>query len=212
MPCLTFELQIQTIMKTIRRIALVCCIFLGVDTFAQTSLEEAGVIPPCETTFITLGTGLNSNYGIIGVGVDFKLLEKLQGAVSGGLGSWGFKSAGEVRYFYSGCVQKGSAVAVGVAYASGLPEMETELELASEETKNVTLELASQTNLQLSWYKSYAIKEHHRFFFQVGYSFPFSDDSYKVTSGETLSDLSKTTMKMLAPGGVLIATGFGFGF
>jgi hypothetical protein len=139
--CWTFELQIQTIMKTIRRIAIVCCIFLGVDMFAQTSLEEAGVIPPCETTFITLGTGLNSNYGIIGVGVDFKLLEKLQGAVSGGLGSWGFKSAGEVRYFYSGCVQKGSAVAVGVAYASGLPEMETELELASEETKNVTLEL-----------------------------------------------------------------------
>ena len=199
-------------MKTIRRIALGCCIFLGVDTFAQTSLEEAGVIPPCETTFITLGTGLNSNYGMIGVGVDFKLMEKLQGSVSGGIGLWGLKSAGEVRYFYSGCMQKGAAIAVGVAYASGLPEMETELELASEETKKVTLELAPQTNLQLSWYKSYTIKERHRFFFQVGYSFPLSDAPYKVTSGETLSDLSKTTMRMLAPGGVLVATGFGFGF
>jgi hypothetical protein len=199
-------------MKTIRLLAFLLGLLFYVEFFAQSSLKDTGVIPPCETTFVTLGTGLNSNYGIIGVGVDFKLLEKLQGAVSGGLGSWGFKSAGELRYFYSGCMQKGSAIAAGIAYASGLPEMETELELSNEESKNVTLELGAQTNLQLSWYKSYAIKEHHRFFFQVGYSFPITGINYKVTSGETLSDLSKTTMKMMAPGGVLVATGFGFGF
>jgi hypothetical protein len=199
-------------MKTIRLLAFLLGLLFYVEFFAQSSLKDTGVIPPCETTFVTLGTGLNSNYGIIGVGVDFKLLEKLQGAVSGGLGSWGFKSAGELRYFYSGCMQKGSAIAAGIAYASGLPEMETELELSNAESKNVTLELGAQTNLQLSWYKSYAIKEHHRFFFQVGYSFPITGINYKVTSGETLSDLSKTTMRMMAPGGVLLATGFGFGF
>lgn len=199
-------------MKTIRRIAVVCSLFLGVDMFGQTSLQETGVIPPCETIFITLGTGLNSNYGIAGIGVDFKLMDKLQGAVSGGMGSWGFKSAGELRYFYSGCMQKGSALAVGLAYASGLPEMETEMETIADETKTVTLELGAQTNLQVSWYKSYAVKEHHRFFFQVGYSFPITGVDYTVTSGESLSDVSKTTMKMLAPGGVLVATGFGFGF
>jgi len=199
-------------MKTIRCITLVCSMLAGVDMFAQSNLQDAGVIPPCETTFITLGTGLNSNYGIAGIGVDFKLIEKLQGAVSGGLGSWGFKSAGELRYFYSGCMQKGSAIAVGVAYASGLPEMETEMETTTDDSETVTLELGAQTNLQVSWYKAYAVKEHHRFFFQVGYSFPVSDISYSVTSGETLSDVSKTSMKMLAPGGLLVATGFGFGF
>jgi hypothetical protein len=208
----TFGKQNQTKMKTIRCITLVCSMLAGVDMFAQSNLQDAGVIPPCETTFITLGTGLNSNYGIAGIGVDFKLIEKLQGAVSGGLGSWGFKSAGELRYFYSGCMQKGSAIAVGVAYASGLPEMETEMETTTDDSETVTLELGAQTNLQVSWYKAYAVKEHHRFFFQVGYSFPVSDISYSVTSGETLSDVSKTSMKMLAPGGVLIATGFGFGF
>jgi hypothetical protein len=90
--------------------------------------------------------------------------------------------------------------------------METELETTTEESEMVTLELGAQTNVQLSWYKTYAIKEHHRFFFQVGYSFPVSGVSYTVKSGETLSDVSKTTMNMLAPGGVLVATGFGFGF
>ena len=208
----TFGKQNQTKMKTIRCITLVCSMLAGVDMFAQSNLQDAGVIPPCETTFITLGTGLNSNYGIAGIGVDFKLIEKLQGAVSGGLGSWGFKSAGELRYFYSGCMQKGSAIAVGVAYASGLPEMETEMETTTDDSETVTLELGAQTNLQVSWYKAYAVKEHHRFFFQVGYSFPVSDISYSVKSGETLSDVSKTSMKMLAPGGLLVATGFGFGF
>jgi hypothetical protein len=101
---------------------------------------------------------------------------------------------------------------VGIAYASGLPEMKTQLELASKETKDVTLKLGPQTNLQVSWYKSYAIKEHHRFFLQVGYSFPITGVSYTIISGETLSDTSKSTMKMMAPGGILVATGFGFGF
>ncbi len=199
-------------MKTIQLIIAISMMTLKAVAQNQSGTEKTNVDQSCETTFITLGTGLNSNYGLAGIGVDFKLIDKVQGSVSGGLGSWGFKSAGELRYFYSGCMQKGSAIAAGIAYASGLPEMETELELSNEESKNVTLELGAQTNLQLSWYKSYAIKEHHRFFFQVGYSFPITGINYKVTSGETLSDLSKTTMKMMAPGGVLLATGFGFGF
>jgi hypothetical protein len=199
-------------MKTIQLIIAISMMTLKAVAQNQSGTEKTNVDQSCETTFITLGTGLNSNYGLAGIGVDFKLIDKVQGSVSGGLGSWGFKSAGELRYFYSGCMQKGSAFAAGIAYASGLPEMETELELSNEESKNVTLELGAQTNLQLSWYKSYAIKEHHRFFFQVGYSFPITGINYKVTSGETLSDLSKTTMRMMAPGGVLLATGFGLGF
>jgi hypothetical protein len=199
-------------MKTLQLIAAIGLWSMNVAAQNQTSTDKTDIVPPCETTFITLGTGVNSNYGLAGLGVDFKIMDNVQASVSGGLGSWGFKSAGEFRFFYSGCMQKGSALALGVAYASGLPEMETELELSNEETKNVTLELGASTNMQVSWYKTYAIKEHHRFFFQVGYSFPVSGTNYKVTSGESLSDVSKTTMKILAPGGVLVATGFGFGF
>jgi hypothetical protein len=198
-------------MKTIQSILLLSILTMNAIAQRETDKIIMGDKPICETTFITLGTGINSNYGLFGIGADFKLIDKIQGAVSGGIGSWGFKSAGEVRYFYSGCMQKGSAVAVGVAYASGLPEMETEMEVSSDESKTVTLELGAQTNLQVSWYKSYAVKEHHRFFFQVGYSFPLTGLSYTVKSGEALSDASKTTMRMLAPGGVLLATGFGFG-
>jgi len=199
-------------MKTIQWIVLLSLLVGNAIAQREANSLSPDNKPLCETTFITLGTGLNSNYGIIGVGVDFKLIDQLQGSVSGGIGSWGFKSAGELRYFYSGCMQKGSAVAVGVAYASGLPEMKTELEVSSDESKTVTLELRAQTNLQVSWYKSYAVKEHHRFFFQVGYSFPLTGLPYTVKSGEALSDVSKTMMKILAPGGVLVATGFGFGF
>ena len=199
-------------MKTLQLTLLLSIVM--VNAIAQRETDKINIDDKliCETTFITLGTGINSNYGIMGIGADFKLMDKLQGAVSGGIGSWGFKSAGELRYFYSGCMQTGSAVAVGVAYASGLPEMETELEVSSDESKTVTLELGAQTNLQVSWYKAFAVKDHHRFFFQVGYSFPLTGVSYTVKSGEDLSEVSKTTMKMLAPGGVLVATGFGFGF
>ncbi len=199
-------------MKTIRFIAILYGLLHGLDLVGQSGVDAPGVTPSCETTFITLGTGINSNYGIVGIGVDFPLIDKFQGAVSGGLGTWGFKSAGEIRYFYAGCMQKGAAVAIGMSYSSGLPEMKTELETSADVTKSVTLELGAQTNFQASWYKSFAIREHHRFFFQLGYSFPVSGLSYKVKSGEALSNVSKTTIKMLSPGGVMIGTGFGFGF
>lgn len=182
------------------------------STLAQNTQQASEPTQTCETTYITLGTGINSNYGIVGIGADFKLLEKVQLGLSGGLGSWGFKTAGEFRYFYSGCMQQGSAFTAGVAYASGLPEMQTDMELANAETKTVKLKLGAQTNLQLSWYRAFKVMDHHRFFVQVGYSFPITGITYTVTSGETLSDTSKSTMKMMAPGGIIVATGFGFGF
>jgi len=182
------------------------------STFAQNAPQTNEQEQTFETTYVSLGAGINSNYGIVGIGADFKLLEKVQLGLSAGLGSWGFKTAGEFRYFYSGCMQQGSAFTAGVAYASGLPEMQTDLELSNAETRTVKLKLGAQTNMQLSWYRAFKIMDHHRFFVQVGYSFPITGITYTVTSGETLSDTSKSTMKMMAPGGIIIATGFGFGF
>lgn len=199
-------------MKTLHIASLALMVMISLDLSAQLNQQEAAISAPCRSTFITLGTGINSNYGIIGLGADIKVLDKLQVGLSGGLGSWGFKTAGELRYFYNGCLQQGSALTAGLAYATGLPEMETEMELSNEETKTVKLELEAQTNLQLAWYRAFKVQENHRFFVQVGYSFPVSGISYRVISGETLSDASKTTMRMIAPGGVLVATGFGFGF
>lgn len=198
-------------MRTIQKFA-VGLLVLSISTAqAQVNEKEAKLPEVCKTTFLTLGTGINSNYGIAGVGADFKVLDKVQLGLSGGIGSWGFKTAGEFRYFYSGCMQRGSAVTAGVSYATGLPEMEIEMELSNDETRTVELELNAQTNLQISWYRSFAIIQNHRFFLQAGYSFPISGISYRVISGETLSDASKSTIRMMAPGGVIIAAGIGFG-
>ncbi|MFM2202176.1 MAG: hypothetical protein RL040_1376 [Bacteroidota bacterium] len=198
-------------MKTIQLAATGFFLWTSLNVFAQVNTQEPNVAPDCKSTFLTLGTGINSNYGMIGVGADIKVLDKLQVGLSGGIGSWGFKTAGELRYFYSGCMQQGSALTAGVAYATGLPEMEIEMELSNEETKTVMLELNAQTNLQLAWYRAFRVQQNHRFFIQAGYSFPISGISYRVISGETLSDVSKTTVRMMAPGGIIVAVGFGFG-
>ena len=198
-------------MKTIQLAIMGFFLMTSLYVSAQVNTQEPSATTECKSTFITLGTGINSNYGMVGVGADFKVLDKVQVGLSGGIGSWGFKTAGELRYFYSGCMQQGSALTAGVTYATGLPEMEIEMELSNEETKTVKLELNSQTNLQLAWYRAFKIQQNHRFFLQAGYSFPISGISYRVISGETLSDVSKTTVRMMAPGGVILAVGFGFG-
>jgi hypothetical protein len=198
-------------MKTIQLVATGFLLWTSLNACAQVNTQEPSATVECRSNFITLGTGINSNYGMAGVGVDIKMLDKLQVGLSGGIGSWGFKTAGELRYFYSGCMQQGSALTAGFAYATGLPEMEIEMELSNEETKTVKLELNAQTNLQLAWYRAFKVQQNHRFFIQAGYSFPISGISYRVISGETLSDVSKTTVRMMAPGGIIVAVGFGFG-
>jgi hypothetical protein len=198
-------------MRTIQLVATGFLLWTSLNVSAQVSTQEPSAAVDCRSNFITLGTGINSNYGMAGVGVDIKMLDKLQVGLSGGIGSWGFKTAGELRYFYSGCMQQGSALTAGLAYATGLPEMEIEMELSNEETKTVKLELNAQTNLQLAWYRAFKVQQNHRFFIQAGYSFPISGISYRVISGETLSDVSKTTVRMMAPGGIIVAVGLGFG-
>ena len=198
-------------MKTIQLVTTGFLLWAGLSACAQVNMQEPSTAPACKSNFITLGTGINSNYGMAGVGVEIKMLDKLQFGLSGGIGSWGFKTAGELRYFYSGCMQQGSALTAGLAYATGLPEMDIEMELSNEETKTVKLELNAQTNLQLAWYRAFKVQQNHRFFIQAGYSFPISGISYRVISGETLSDVSKTTVRMMAPGGIIVAVGFGFG-
>jgi len=198
-------------MKTIQLLATGFLLWTSLNACAQVNMQEPSVAPECKSNYITLGTGINSNYGMAGVGVDIKMLDKLQVGLSGGIGSWGFKTAGELRYFYSGCMQQGSALTAGLAYATGLPEMEIEMELSNEETKTVKLELNAQTNLQLAWYRAFKVQQNHRIFIQAGYSFPINGISYRVISGETLSDTSKMVVRMIAPGGIIVAVGFGFG-
>ena len=198
-------------MKTIQLVATGFLLWTSLNVSAQVSTQEPSVAVDCRSNFITLGTGINSNYGMAGVGVDIKMLDKLQVGLSGGIGSWGFKTAGELRYFYNGCMQQGSALTAGLAYATGLPEMEIEMELSNEETKTVKLELNAQTNLQLAWYRAFKVQQNHRIFIQAGYSFPINGISYRVISGETLSDASKMVVRMIAPGGIIVAVGFGFG-
>ena len=198
-------------MKTIQLVATGFLLWTSLNACAQVGTQEPSAAVECRSNFITLGTGINSNYGMAGVGVDIKMLDKLQVGLSGGIGSWGFKTAGELRYFYSGCMQQGSALTAGLAYATGLPEMEIEMELSNEETKTVKLQLNAQTNLQLAWYRAFKVQQNHRFFIQAGYSFPINGISYRVISGETLSDASKMVVRMIAPGGIIVAVGFGFG-
>lgn len=198
-------------MKTIQLVATGFLLWTSLNACAQVNTQEPSAAVECRSNFITLGTGINSNYGMAGVGVDIKMLDKLQVGLSGGIGSWGFKTAGELRYFYSGCMLQGSALTAGLAYATGLPEMEIEMELSNEETKTVKLELNAQTNLQLAWYRAFKVQQNHRIFIQAGYSFPINGISYRVISGETLSDASKMVVRMIAPGGIIVAVGFGFG-
>ena len=167
---------------------------------------------PCRRTFIALGSGINSNYGIIGLGFEssFEIGKvPIQWALNVGVGSWGGKAGGEMRVNYSGCPHHGGALAIGFVHSSGLDSLQWETTI-NNTTRPSTLRLFPQNNLHLSWYRSFRLGRGAKFFLQAGYSIAFSPRTYEVIRGSELSREDKGAIEVLRPGGLTLALGFGF--
>jgi hypothetical protein len=97
-------------------------------------------------------------------------------------------------------------------HATGLSGMELEMELSNGRDEIVQLDLYAVGNVFLSFGYAWKLGKKSRFHLEGGYAIPLqTEDYYEVTSGETLSETSKTVLRMMRPGGLVIALGFDIG-
>ncbi len=165
---------------------------------------------PKPTAYLGFATGLNSPAGIIGPQLKIVVTDKFMLGAAVGLGSWGYKYSGSLEYHPKGVYEfymKG-----GYMYATGLNDMEIEMELADHNDRTVFMDLKPVSNIFLSFGKAWKLGKKNRFYLESGYAIPMvTSDYYEVTSGDQLSENSKTLMQMMCPGGLILALGFDFG-
>ncbi len=191
-------------------IAAVVCLAASYGQKNQTNpfmVQEYEYLPD---TYLGISTGINNMVGLLGVQLKFVVSPEVIIGAGAGIGSWGYKLSGNIELHPKGVY--GLFFKGGYMHASGLEEVELEMETADRRNQNVWFELKPVGNVFLSVGHAWKLGLTTRFYIEGGYAIPLvTGDYYEILSGEKLSDDSELVMQMMRPGGLIIALGFDFG-
>ena len=167
----------------------------------------------CPVFYITTGTGINNNTGLLGVNFDKPVAKSV--SVAGGLGisSWGYKFFVGGSYYLKPC-HRGWAFGGGLTYNTGIHDyQQNNVETVYGTKETVQLELHPQANVFVAAYHYWSIgKRSNRLFAEIGWSQRVTT-GYKFTQtyGSPISKTSADVYNLISPGGPIIGAGFSFG-
>lgn len=191
---------------TIKKKCLLLLIICLASTSAFAQYEEASVNSISKPAFFGVGLSIN-DYGL-GFTVEKPILSKLSIFGNAGIGSWGAKLGAGVMY-YSKPSQYGSSYSIGLCHATGVDEVEVDLEVEPyENNEKVKLKLNPTNAINIMYHYNLKVGNKSKFVFSTGYGFVLSSDNYDVTSGERLTQVSKDVMEILEPGGFIFGVKF----
>ena len=188
-----------------KKLLTVVLSFLAISAFAAPRYGQSS----CPKFYLGLSTGIDNASGLIGINFDVPLASQFSLGTGLGLSSWGFKTYGEGRFFFSEC-NRGWALGAGVTYNTGLEDFSVEMPTTTG-TTNVLMDLEPVMNVMASGYRFFNLGPRHRFHLQLGWSQKVVQDAYTIKSPHTLTSDGKTAMSILQPGGLIIGFGFTFG-
>lgn len=160
---------------------------------------------------LELITGWNSSVGF-GPKLDYKIMDAISINSGIGYGLWGFRISNGLRYYFS--FPYGMAAGIYYGYNTGIKDFKTKLNVEQSGTTvdkdDVHLELKGVSTIDLTMLYNWKIFESSRMFFEFGYSLPFEKNGFQVKGSDILSSQGKDTVKMMSPGGIIIAFGVCF--
>lgn len=177
--------------------------------FADSSKKA---IPPPSLS-LGIGAGLNNYCGILGVGMNCRVADPLYIRAGAGVGSWGYKLTAGI--LFKSNFASGWAFGAAYCYATGLSNFSSSLQTVGPygstptESVDFTLQAASTLNITASydWY----FKNKNFFFLEFGYAVPFQEQPYTINNGYVLTSTSQEAMKIVSPGGIVLAIGLMWG-
>jgi hypothetical protein len=158
--------------------------------------------------YIGIQSGMESFAGLFGVTGDYRIRDNFFIHVGAGLGSWGGKFSAGIRNEKS--PGKGIGYGVYISRASGLKNFTTLLETVGGSTEEVNLDLLPGLTLNPVVSYKWITGRGNRFFLEGGYAVPLQSNPWKILDGHTISETSKSVLKILSPGGLSIGLGFQF--
>jgi hypothetical protein len=160
--------------------------------------------------FMGVATGTNQQSGPLGLTLELPVTSLVSIGTGIGRSTWGTKSYGEARYYFSPHYI-GWAVGAGITHNTGESRLKMMLTTTSGSNEKVEINARPVTNAFFSGYRFGKLGRHrNRFYVQAGYSVPFGRAKYSVASGQKITRDSERLVSLLSPGGFIAALGFSF--
>ncbi len=189
---------------------------LGLFAILHTANAQKEITPrPMNSdkgSYLGVGAGINDATGILGIRFDAKISPKILLGVGAGIGGWGAKISFNAAYQ----TPSNWNPFVSLTRSTGIDSLPTMLEARRDGgptfTQKITLQYNPVNTLNLGVQKQWFSRRGNRFFLNLGYAFALNTDrSYLVKTPNTeLSDVAIQTMKIIAPGGLIIGLGYQF--
>jgi hypothetical protein len=195
-------------MKKIILLFICASVFLKInaqsinDTSVQSNFKHKNL-------YLGLGTGINNYTALLGISGSVKVYDKLFVRGGYGIGSWGNKFSIGLKYDMN--YSDGWNFGIGYSICPGTGDVKMDLKVASGETKKVTADFSAASTINLTVGRNWAIGKRNIFYLDLGYAVPMQTEPWKVTDGSVLSKESKSVIKLIQPGGLIIGAGFIFG-
>ncbi|MBN2485262.1 MAG: hypothetical protein JXB34_04760 [Bacteroidales bacterium] len=196
---------------TLIAMAALLLVFTGITKGQYENPEYKEIEEKKPVVYFGLSTGINNFNGMLGGFIELCPAEKITIAGGLGLGMWGAKATGGLRYYknyperlyYSG----------SLSFHSGFPEITMEFtdDNNNIQTYNMKFKPVPTLNLAVG-YQVALLNNKLRLHFEGGYAIKLKTDCYEVISGGELSDLSKQVMNIYTPGGLILGLGGSIGF
>jgi hypothetical protein len=159
--------------------------------------------------YLGLSGGVNNISGFAGVTFEAPFSENFSGKIGLGVGGWGTKVGVAGKYYK----QYASSWSFGAGYstASGIKDFPAPLSRAAtpNTSETVRMKLDRSHNIDLVAGKSWGKKV--KFGLELGYSIPVAGGTYsQYDKTIVLSDVSKKTMDLLSPSGLILGLGLTF--
>jgi hypothetical protein len=161
--------------------------------------------------YFNLSTGINNNAGMLGIGLEVPVVDQFSVEAGLGSGSWGRKYYFCTKYYLRPSL-KGWAFGPGFSYCPGISKYTINLETVYSDSEPVDMHLDPQTNIFVGAYNNWRLgRRNNRIYLQLGYSVPLGPAKFYELYGDPITDNSRNTMKLLSPGGLIVAFAFSFG-
>jgi hypothetical protein len=166
----------------------------------------------CPVIYLSTSTGINNNTGVIGFSFDVPVAKYVSLEAGTGLSSWGNKVYLGGKYYLKPCC-RGLAFSIGITHNTGVKTLDRPMETVFGKREPVELRLYPKTNISFAVYRYMNLgKKHNRFFVGVGWSENIAGKNWQQLAGDPLTRRSADGINAVAPGGLMVMTGFSFGF
>ncbi len=191
----------------------VILLFVALGLYCQEG-STTGTAPMQEPLVYKASLGIDGglNYeGLVALSAEVNIVKNicLNGAI--GMGGWGAKYTIGGRFYSS--YPKGIFYGVSYSHSTGLDSLAIKMDTDKPGgTQDVSLRLNPANNINLNLGYQWKLGNRFRFHLEMGYSIPLEKEPWDVlTQNITLSDASKISMNLMAPGGLMLGLGFSVG-